>query len=222
MKHKNIFISPALSVLCQILLFFLPMQFCFAGLDGPCEKYSIEEIENKGEFLGCGRYGSAYKVGNTVYKIMHRLDANSAPDRIQKLWNDYYREKGLVDLAVAEICHLGQCNTRILITPYIEGESLRRTNMEDFKLISNEMYWYRENFGRNLADFYVEGNIKLHPNYGALIVDFDQSTDISPPLVNTQTSRASQATRRAYGDVYIESSPEDMNARLNQFPGFFT
>ncbi|GEM_PF-4228946 len=85
------------------------------------EKISIHQIKLKGELLGEGGFGKAYKLGDKVYKIYHSHVENTAK-RSAGYWNKIYKE--IYDgkyARYATAIHQKIDDEEVLITPYIQG-----------------------------------------------------------------------------------------------------
>ena len=128
--------------------------------------------------LGEGKYGTAYKYKEKVYKIncaklSDRDKILSAPSRIARIWNDVYSTiygGQFHHFASAKMILLdGEC---ILETPYIEGEHIVGYEQA---LQFNQCFFRTHH--RVIGDGRVVGNLKLHKGY-ILPVDFDHVFDI--------------------------------------------
>lgn len=138
-------------------------QICLLLL-GQNDPASIDEIK-KGEWLGSGGFGAAYKIGNTVYKIPY---LTGVVDRAAKYWNLTYEriyDGKYKDFATARVIKVN--NIDVLVTPYIRGD--------------NYSLWYWNKLRHALADISlmmidknISGNVKIYgEDKDPLPVDFD-------------------------------------------------
>jgi hypothetical protein len=100
---------------------------------------SITDIEQKGEYLGQGVFGRAYRMGIDVYKIpsnvIHDETYHTHPTRTARVWNEFFScayQGKIKHFARAESVVLKE-GMGVLKTPYIEssmGYDLNQLNTE--------------------------------------------------------------------------------------------
>lgn len=148
---------------------------------------TIQEIKEKGKYLGEGGYGCAYKIDNKVYKIYFdnyaKFDEKKEEKTVRlakrsaRYWNDVYKEMyggKYAYLATAKFITIkdGEKECDVLITPFIEGKPANLTNSSgsDYKK-------FKQAFGKlrfKMFDYINPGNVIMLASTGdPLPVDCD-------------------------------------------------
>ena len=148
------------------------------------KEVSLENIKLKGERLGTGAYGEAWKVNQNVYKIYkttpveiaaaHGMKNNTAANIKHSVTNWNYFFNKAYSGAYKHYANATEVRTTegvlIMRTPFIEGANLNEPQYYASK-VKNELLAELENMDRALDDNKAD-NIKI-VNGKALIIDFD-------------------------------------------------
>lgn len=153
---------------------------------------TIEKIQQEGDCLGGGTYGTAYRYQGLVYKIYHKtrlsdlytVPARDIPDglalqqvhsaqRSKFYWNKIYKNiygGKYKKLASAEVITIN--NIDVLVTPFIDGDSAYlgdSAKKEARKQFAEEL----KKLDVGMRDDYIADNVKINSALDLLPVDFD-------------------------------------------------
>lgn len=179
---------------------------------------TLKDVQSNGKFLGKGSYGTAYKIGESVYKIYH--DQNAFAYRSARYWNKIYNK--IYDgkyKALATATATDFDSHQILITPFIAGASAK-ANMGSccFPFFSccysNDQHKVlaelsEHSFG--MLDTYVPSNVKKTLQGDLVPVDFDLIFQLDRETNNEPLSPSSQKMNK-YRSCCLFATSKDKKA----------
>lgn len=151
---------------------------------------TIEDIRTKGYRLGEGHFGTAYRIGDLVYKIYdrpygHHGDAKQCAETWNAVYQKIYKGK-YKQLATATHTRLRDRERtayHVLVTPFIDGAALDSFSSPTYMPIFDRAF---KEISYEMNDKDTYGNV-LIVGRAPLPVDFDHVRSITSSLIASST-----------------------------------